>query len=63
MALREDQIRYAANDVRYLIPLRQQLTAMLKREERFELFQTALSCLPAIVDLDLAGYTQVFEHG
>ncbi|QSF49501.1 ribonuclease H-like domain-containing protein [Thermosynechococcus sp. TA-1] len=63
MALREDQLRYAANDVRYLIPLRQQLTAMLKREERFELVQTALSCLPAIVDLDLAGYTQVFEHG
>ncbi|WP_448533146.1 ribonuclease D [Parathermosynechococcus lividus] len=63
LALRDDQLRYAANDVRYLIPLRQQLLSILVREERLPLVEAALSCLPAIVELDLGGYDRVFEHG
>lgn len=63
-ALRDDQLRYAANDVRYLIPLQRQLMSILVREERLQLLEAALSCLPAIVTLDLGGYDhRVFEHG
>jgi len=62
-ALRDDQLRYAANDVRYLIPLKEQLVHILQREERLALVQAALNCLPAIVELDLGGYDRVFEHG
>ena len=34
--LSDTQLRYAANDVRYLLDVRQKLTEMLKREDRFE---------------------------
>ena len=60
--LSEEQLRYAANDVRYLIPLRQKLTEMLKREERWELAQTCFQTLPTIVALDLLQFKDLFEH-
>lgn len=62
MALSETQLAYAANDVRYLISLRQKLTAMLEREERWELAQSCFDCLPTLVDLDLQQFGNVFEH-
>jgi ribonuclease D len=60
--LSDQQLRYAANDVRYLISARQKLTNMLKREERWELAQDCFACLPTIVQLDLLQYPNVFEH-
>ena len=60
--LGEKQLSYAANDVRYLIPMRAKLIAMLKREERWELAQSCFQCLPTLVDLDLMLYENVFEH-
>ncbi|NHC36076.1 ribonuclease H-like domain-containing protein [Scytonema millei] len=60
--LSEEQLRYAANDVRYLISLRQKLTEMLKREERWELAQTCFQTLPTIVALDLLQFKDLFEH-
>jgi ribonuclease D len=60
--LSEEQLRYAANDVRYLISLRHKLTDMLKREERWELAQECFQCLPTIVSLDLLQYQGIFEH-
>jgi ribonuclease D len=60
--LSDEQLRYAANDVRYLLTLRHQLTEMLKREERWELAQDCFQCLPTIVALDLLQYQGVFEH-
>ncbi|MBD2306465.1 ribonuclease D [Chroococcidiopsis sp. FACHB-1243] len=60
--LSEEQLRYAANDVRYLISLRQKLTEMLKREERWELAQTCFQTLPTIVTLDLLQFKDLFEH-
>jgi ribonuclease D len=60
--LSEEQLRYAANDVRYLISLRQKLTEMLKREERWELAQACFQCLPTIVTLDLLQFKDLFEH-
>ena len=61
-ALSEEQLSYAANDVRYLIEVREKLIAMLQREDRWELAQGCMDCLPTIVDLDLRQFGNVFEH-
>ncbi|MCG6134100.1 MAG: ribonuclease H-like domain-containing protein [Nostoc sp. LLA-1] len=60
--LSEAQLSYAANDVRYLLGIQQQLTAMLKREERWEIAQECFHVLPTLVSLDLLQYKDVFEH-
>ncbi|WP_414576277.1 ribonuclease H-like domain-containing protein [Anabaena sp. CCY 9402-a] len=60
--LSEAQLNYAANDVRYLIGVQQKLTAMLKREERWELAQQCFQVLPTIVALDLLQFKDLFEH-
>ncbi|MBD2361920.1 ribonuclease D [Anabaena minutissima FACHB-250] len=60
--LSEAQLNYAANDVRYLIGVQQKLTAMLKREERWELAQQCFQVLPTIVSLDLLQFKDLFEH-
>jgi ribonuclease D len=60
--LSDTQLSYAANDVRYLIGLREKLTAMLKREDRWQLTQQCFQCLPTIVALDLGQYQSIFEH-
>ncbi|WP_416673242.1 ribonuclease D [Egbenema bharatensis] len=60
--LTDEQLRYAANDVRYLISVRSKLTAMLQREGRWELAQRCFACLPTIVELDLLQYQNIFEH-
>lgn len=61
-ALSPEQLRYAANDVRYLLGVQQKLAEMLRREERWELAQQCFGCLPTIVSLDLLQYPNVFEH-
>jgi len=60
--LSDQQLSYAANDVRYLLSVRQKLISMLKREERWELAQNCFQCLPTLVDLDLLQYEDVFAH-
>ena len=60
--LSDKQLNYAANDVRYLLSVREKLTAMLQREERWELAQQCFECLPTIVALDLLQYKDIFEH-
>ncbi|NJO41915.1 MAG: ribonuclease D [Cyanobacteria bacterium CRU_2_1] len=60
--LSPEQLRYAANDVRYLLSVRSKLTEMLKREQRWELAQQCFACLPTIVMLDLMQYQNIFEH-
>lgn len=60
--LSEEQLSYAANDVRYLLGARDKLTAMLEREERLELAQQCFDCLPVFVSLDLLYYKDIFEH-
>jgi len=57
-----EQLRYAANDVRYLLPVQQKLMEMLQREGRWELAQQCFTCLPTLSSLDLLGYEAVFEH-
>lgn len=60
--LTEEQLRYAANDVRYLIKARKKLMTMLEREERGELVQRCFECLPVLVELDLLQFQGIFEH-
>ncbi|MEB3340559.1 ribonuclease H-like domain-containing protein [Okeania sp.] len=60
--LTEKQLSYAANDVRYLLSVREKLTNILKREERWELAQKCFECLPVFVGLDLWQYKDIFEH-
>lgn len=60
--LSEKQLRYAANDVRYLLSARQKLITMLQREERLVLAQECFKCLPTIVSLDLLQFKDLFEH-
>jgi ribonuclease D len=60
--LTPEQLRYAANDVRYLINARTKLVEMLHREGRWELAQQCFQCLPTIVSLDLLQYQSIFEH-
>lgn len=60
-ALSAEQLSYASNDVRYLIPMMHKLTAMLKREDRWHLMEECLKFLPTFVTLDLAFYDNVFD--
>lgn len=60
--LSPEQLRYAANDVRYLLSAREKLIAMLKREERWELAQECFRCIPTFAALDLMQYPNIFEH-
>ena len=61
-ALSEKQLSYAANDVRYLLPVREKLIAMLKREERWELAQQCFQVLPVLINLDILHYGDIFQH-
>lgn len=60
--LSPEQLRYAANDVRYLISAHKKLIAMLEREDRWELAQECFRCLPTIAALDILQYQNIFEH-
>ncbi|MFM7364337.1 MAG: ribonuclease D [Cuspidothrix sp.] len=60
--LSEVQLSYAANDVIYLLSIQQKLTAMLEREERWQIAQECFQFLPTIVTLDLLQFKDLFEH-
>jgi ribonuclease D len=60
--LTEEQLRYAANDVRYLISMREKLITKLQREDRWELAQDCFKALPTIISLDLLQYEDIFSH-
>ncbi len=60
--LSSNQIAYAANDVRYLIEVRNQLITILTREGRLGLAQQCFNCIPTISDLDRNHFTNIFDH-
>ena len=62
--LTQQQLEYAASDVLHLHALKEQLDAMLARENRTELALAAFQFLPARAVLDLAGWADVdiFAH-
>jgi ribonuclease D len=60
--LSDSQLEYAANDVRFLIPIYKKLQLMLEREGRMDLALRLFGALPTICELDLGGWSNVFEH-
>ena len=60
--LTRDQLKYAGNDVFYLIPVYHKLVEMLKRENRLELVEQTNQFLPVLAKLDLLGYQDFFAH-
>ncbi len=61
-SLSPEQLRYAANDVRYLIAVQGTLIEMLKREDRWVLAQQCFACLPTFVSLELLQFQNFFDH-
>jgi ribonuclease D len=61
-SLTQDQLDYAANDVRYLISLKHTITDMLVRENRLELSEKCFQFLNTFVELDLLEMKDIFEH-
>ena len=63
-SLSEEQLRYAASDVRYLHALQTRLDEMLAREGRTELARSCFDFLPARALLDLEGWPEqdIFAH-
>ena len=60
--LSQDQINYAANDVKYLIKAMKKLTLMLKREKRYEIAQKCFTVIPIYSELDIQHFQNIFEH-
>lgn len=60
--LSDTQLAYAANDVRYLLPARDRLEAMLRREERWALAERCFQAVSLMADLDRQRFLNVFEH-
>ncbi len=60
--LSDSQLAYAANDVRYLLTVRQKLEKMLRRENRWELAEKCFRCIPVMAELDRWRFGQIFEH-
>ena len=62
--LSSNQIKYASNDVIFLVELKQMLESMLKREDRYKLSQELFTFLSTRVDLDFLGWNDIdiFSH-
>lgn len=60
--LSEEQLKYAANDVKHLLPVYRKLIDMLIRENRYDLAKACFAHIPTLVYLDLLGYADVFAH-
>jgi ribonuclease D len=60
--INKDQMQYAANDVLHLIMIYEQLTMMLKREQRMELALKCINFVDVLAELDILGYQGVLEH-
>ncbi len=60
--LTPEQVAYAISDVTLLLPLKDKLEDMLRRQERAELAQECFRAIPVLAKLDLAGFDLLFEH-
>ena len=60
--LTDAQLEYAANDVRVLPPLKEKLSQILIRENRMELAEKLFKTIPTVCELDLKGFSGIFEH-
>ncbi len=60
--LTNDQLDYAANDVRYLIKAMHKLKVILERESRYELAKKCFNTVSVHADLDILKFSNIFEH-
>jgi ribonuclease D len=60
--LTESQLRYAINDVIYLKPLLELLSARINSSGNLSLMEGCFAHLPTRVELDLLGYEDVFTY-
>ena len=61
--LSDNQLQYAANDVIYLHKIKQELSKMLLRENRMDLFKNCMNFLETRVELDQKGFKDdIFHH-
>ena len=62
--LNEDQINYAKQDVLYLHQIKQHLDNILKREDRYHIFERTCQFLPTRCELDNMGWEDIdpFSH-
>ena len=60
--LTNEQIDYAANDVKYLIEAMHKLTVILKREGRYELAEKCFKAVPVHSELDILKFSNIFDH-
>jgi len=60
--LSDAQLAYAAGDVRYLLPARDRLEQMLRREDRWDLAERCFGCVPVMAELDRNRFHLLFEH-
>ena len=62
--LDEDQINYAKQDVLYLHQIKQHLDNILKREDRYDVFEKTCRFLPTRCELDNMGWEDIdpFSH-
>ena len=61
-ALSNEQIDYAANDVKYLIEAMHKLKGILERENRYELAKKCFETIPIHSELDILKFSNIFEH-
>ena len=62
-SLSEKQLKYCANDVIHLHKIYSSLKEILIRENRYDLYIKAISCIHTRVDLDLALFTEdIWSH-
>ena len=60
--LTNNQINYAANDVRYLIEAMHKLRVILEREGRYELAKKCFNTIPVHSELDILKFVNIFDH-
>jgi ribonuclease D len=61
--LSDSQLEYAANDVRYLIPLYNNLKQLLEREHLSDVAERLFAFLPTVCELDLRGWDlDIYAH-
>ena len=58
----QNQLDYAANDVRYLIEAMHKLKVILERENRYELAKKCFKSVDVHTDLDILQFSNIFDH-
>jgi ribonuclease D len=60
--LSAEQVAYAANDVRYLLPLLSRLEQTARERGLFDVLDRCFNHLPTRVELDVRGYGDIYQY-